>query len=60
MTEVADEASTAVGTTVDEQARQEAAGGAPVDLDALAERVFALLKRELWIERERTGRWRAE
>ena len=28
-----------------------------VDLYALAEQVYALLKRELWLERERQGRY---
>ena len=35
------------------------AGGSVVDLDALADRLLILLKRELVIERERMGRWRS-
>ena len=37
----------------------EASGSGAVDLDALAERLLILLKRELGIERERMGRWRS-
>jgi hypothetical protein len=32
-------------------------GNKDIDLQALAEEVYALLRRELWIERERRG-WR--
>jgi len=41
------------------QAGQEPSAGEGMDLEALAGKVFALLKRELRLERERLGRSRA-
>jgi hypothetical protein len=35
---------------------EQASPGSTVDVDALAQRVYALLKREVLIERERIGR----
>jgi hypothetical protein len=35
---------------------EQASPGSTIDVDALAQRVYALLKREVLIERERAGR----
>lgn len=49
----------ALESAISKESSAEAADeGASLDLDALAERVFALLKQELRIERERLGMWR--
>jgi hypothetical protein len=61
MVSLQDESATAPGTTPPGQSPPsnqagDAMSGPAVDVDALAQRVFALLKRELVIERERTGR----
>jgi hypothetical protein len=44
------------GQAPPKSAVEQASSGSTIDVDALAQRVYALLKREVLIERERAGR----
>lgn len=46
----------AVGTEASAGPTQEPAGSQEIDLQALAEKVYALMKKELKVEQERQGR----